>query len=138
MTSLYQEEILRLAKAAACTPLTIGGAQARLTNPLCGDDCAVRLTLHDGRIDSAAHYTRGCILCLAAAEKLVQLAAATPHPAALAQLAQAFADALTTGTDLPEPLQLFTPVAARKSRHGCVLLPYQALMQIVAARMDGG
>ena len=135
--TLYQENILQLAKSGEGAGRLVGGRCASLNNPLCGDECTLHLKIADGRINAAAHQTRGCVLCMAAAAKLILLAREMPLLAALVKLAQTFETALKDGAPLPPALQLFSPVTARKSRHSCVLLPYQVLVKIAAKAENG-
>lgn len=107
----------------------------RLTNPLCGDECTLHLQLEQlesSTITAAAQETRGCVLCHAAAAQLILLTRDTPLLADMATLSQNFINALKNATPLPPSLEMFTPVTERKSRHNCILLPYQALLEIAA------
>ena len=126
---IYHDAILQLAKDAAFTDIPPDANSARLTNPLCGDECALHLGTKDGRIVQVAHHTRGCILTRAAAAQLVQLAQDKPLTEMHA-LAHKVITAMAENTPLPPPLEIFTPVQTRPSRHGCVILPYQVLLKI--------
>lgn len=133
---IYHDEIMRLAKCRDSSGRLDDGSHACLQNPLCGDECTLYVRLRDGLITAARHETRGCILCQAAVVRLIQLSRQTPSLAAMAELARAFDTALREGSALPPMLELFTPVAARRSRHRCVLLPYQALLQIAESSAE--
>ncbi len=122
-----------MAQARAATGAgTLAGADARVTldNPLCGDRVTMEAKLSNGAIEAVAHRVRGCVLCQAAASVI----GAHARGATLAEIAAA-RDAvhalLEDGVAIPDnawpELSVFTPVAGHKSRHECVLLPFEAL-----------
>jgi nitrogen fixation NifU-like protein len=131
--ALYHEAILGLAKKAEGSGrLEAPDARVTVDNPLCGDRISLDLTLVDGRVRELAHKARGCLLCQAAAS-VIGARAPGREAAALRivadQLAQAIAgDPAAIGASWPE-LSAFAPVHAHRSRHECVLLPFQALVQ---------
>ena len=102
-------------------------------NPLCGDRVTIDLRLEGGRVAALAQTTRGCVLTQAAASVLGRHGAG----ASAADLGQARAEIgrLLAGEDVapawPE-LALFAPVQAVKSRHECVLLPFDAAAEALA------
>ena len=127
---LYQQAIKDLARAGhGGGRLVAASASARLDNPLCGDRITLDVRLADGKIIAIGHDTRGCLLCRAAASWLaaevpgsspVQFAAAHRELLALLQGA-------ATTPAIRTSLLLFSPVREHKSRHGCVLLPFETL-----------
>ncbi len=127
---LYHHAIKELAQAAhGAGRLPSPSASARLDNPLCGDRITLDLSIADGRLLALGHDTRGCLLCRAAAsllgrdapgQTLAGLAAAEAEITALLQ-GQAAAPAHWPA------LAIFSPVAAYRSRHGCVTLAFRAL-----------
>ena len=127
---LYHERILALARSARGTgALAEPRIRVQLDNPLCGDRITLDVRLEEGRITALAHHTRGCLLSEAAAAALADLACGLTYDQA-ARLRQALAAMLAgeSGSDLPAELQVFAPVAAVKSRHECILLPFDALL----------
>jgi nitrogen fixation NifU-like protein len=131
MSDLYNDAIIREAKAAAERPrLPEPDASVTRDNPLCGDRVTLDLAFApDGTVAAAGHKTRGCLLTQAAASLLVRRAAgASPD-----ELERAAADlrAILREDAGAEPawpeLAMFGPVRAVKSRHECVLLPFDAL-----------
>ena len=109
-------------------------------NPLCGDRITLDVAVEGGKIIAIGHDTRGCLLCRAAASWLGQAAPgatraqmAAAHAELLALLKQ---DALDTSA-VRESLLPFSPVREHKSRHGCVLLPFQALEQALTDPQAG-
>ena len=127
---LYQQAIKDLARAGhGGGRLVAASASARLDNPLCGDRITLDVRLADGKIIAIGHDTRGCLLCRAAASWLaaevpgsspVQFAAAHRELLALLQGA-------ATTPAIRTSLLPFSPVREHKSRHGCVLLPFETL-----------
>jgi nitrogen fixation NifU-like protein len=107
-------------------------ASVTVDNPLCGDRVTVDLDLADGRVRAVGHKVRGCLLCQAAAAAIAARApgetpAALRGVAAKLDLAIRRNPAATEGL-WPE-LGAFAPVHAHKSRHDCVLLPFEALTE---------
>jgi nitrogen fixation NifU-like protein len=132
--AIYNERIVAAARAASgAGRLAAPDVTVECDNPLCGDRITLDLTGADGHIAALAHKTRGCLLTQAAASVLARHAAgATPD--ALRRARQTL-EALLAGEPV-EPawpdLAMFAPVQAVKSRHECVLLPFDALAQALA------
>ncbi len=153
---MYQQELLGLARAAdGAGSLPGPDGAATVDNPLCGDRVTVEVALTGEVIGALAHRVRGCLLCEAAAAALGRRApGATPEalraaeawvtallkgrPDADGQEAGGAAgapegDRSAAGSAPPWPeLALFAPVAAVRSRHRCVLLPFEALERALA------
>lgn len=129
--ALYQEAILARAKAAVGAG-TLDHADARVTvdNPLCGDRITMEVRMADGTVQAIAYKVRGCVLCQAAASVIAQRAPGNT-PAELASVQDDVRAMLQDGGMPPtgawDDLSVFSPVAAHKSRHECVLLPFEAL-----------
>jgi nitrogen fixation NifU-like protein len=128
---LYQKAIMAKAReAAGAGRLDHPDAEATVDNPVCGDRVTMEIRVSDGRIAAVAHKVRGCLLCKAAASVIGEKA-----PGATVEEFDAARDAVThlleSGTPLPDDgwreLSIFEPVTAHKSRHHCVLLPFDAL-----------
>lgn len=134
--SLYQEALLRLARAAnGAGRLDEPDASASRDNPLCGDDVTVDVTLRKGRVAAVGHRVRGCVLCQASAS-LVGAIAPGRAPADIAGARAALAAMLREAGSVPaspwEELAVFLPVRDVPSRHECVLLPFDALGDALA------
>lgn len=140
---LYDEAIVRAARetgAAARLP----GPDVSVTcdNPLCGDRVTLDLRLDDaGAVAEVGHKTRGCLLTQAAATVLARHAPGATREAAAAALRDL--DAALRGTgDAPisawPETEMFRPVRAVRSRHECVLLPFQALSDALEKAGDAG
>jgi nitrogen fixation NifU-like protein len=133
--TLYQQGILDLARSAVGHGrLAAPDASVTIDNPLCGDRVTIELTLGQGVVTALAHRVRGCSLCEAAAAAIATHAVGS-RPDALAAAA-ASAASLVAGSDDPPiwpELAVFRPVSAHKSRHRCVMLPFEALAKALAA-----
>lgn len=125
---LYQQRIVALAKSkTGAGKLTAPTKSARRDNPLCGDRVTIDVRLDNGKIAEIAHQVRGCLLCQASASALTASAVGR-DAAAIAELRHDAERALgREAGKAHDPFDAFEPVANHKSRHECVLLPFEAL-----------
>ena len=134
---LYQQALLDLAKAAhGAGTLPSPDGEALRDSPLCGDRVRLQVGLEAGRVRAIAHEVKGCLLCRAAAS-LVGLHGVGLNEGEVAGLSKQVA-AMLAGSNPPPgwpEFALFTPVRSHRNRHGCVLLPFEAL---AAAIGDAG
>jgi nitrogen fixation protein NifU and related proteins len=133
---LYHQALVRLARAATgAGRLEAPEGSATLDNPLCGDRVTFEVRLSEGRVAALAHRVRGCLLCEAAAS-LLGRAAVGATPGEIAAARAGAAAMLQSGAPPPggpwADLELFAPVRGVGSRHGCVLLPLDALGEALA------
>lgn len=132
--ALYQAEIVARARAgAADSRFEPHDARAAVDNPLCGDRITLDLRMDDGKVAALGHRTRGCALCQASAETLRTCVPGQSIDAARA--ARADVQAYLAGAELPQALAAyaaFAPVRDYPSRHTCVLLPLDALVEALA------
>ncbi len=135
---LYHAQLVALARAADGAgrldpPALLGEAD----NPLCGDRVRITLLLNGDRIGALAHETRGCLLCEAAAAAIARHAPGA-QPDELLALGTGLRQWLKGDRPLPEPgwpeLAAFAPVKPMRSRHDCVLLPFEALREALVPR----
>jgi nitrogen fixation NifU-like protein len=140
-TRLYHQAILSAA-AEATGRGAIDEADARVTldNPLCGDRVHIDVLLKGSRVSRLAHEVRGCLLCEAAASVI----GAQAPGESLEDLRRVAAKlrARLCGEAAPESLpwpalEIFAPVRGFKSRHDCVLLPFDALVQALDQACGG-
>jgi nitrogen fixation protein NifU and related proteins len=129
---LYHKEMLRLAaEAHGAGRIANPDASVTVDNPLCGDRVSVDVMLKDGRIARLGHEAKACLLCQAAAS-VIGAAAAGASRDEVAAMAGAVEGFLKRGAPLPPNawagLEVFAPVKAHKSRHRCVLLPFEAVL----------
>ena len=135
---LYQADILAWAKKCKDTPAPGNiDCLATVHNALCGDRVTVELSLKKNIIADIACRVKGCMLSKASAAHMVHLLKGRPISMA-DELYQTLKTALNserdTPTAFPETHRLFYPVRSRKSRHTCVLLPYQAVLEALASQ----
>jgi nitrogen fixation protein NifU and related proteins len=125
---LYQARIVALAKSkAGAGKLAAPTKSARRDNPLCGDRVTIDVRLDNGKIVEIAHQVRGCLLCQASAVALASTAVGR-DAAGIAELRHDAERAVgREAGKAHDPFDAFEPVAAHKSRHECVLLPFEAL-----------
>ena len=133
---VYHDALVALAReATGAGGLPAPAASATRDNPLCGDRVTFDVQVAAGRVVALAHRVRGCVLCQASAAFLGRHAAGHSR-AELAEARAGLAALLSDGTPLPPGawagLALFEPVGAVKSRHGCVVLPFDALDDALA------
>jgi NifU-like protein involved in Fe-S cluster formation len=134
---IYQTDLLRLAGAAhGHGRLPAPQASATLDNPMCGDRVTFDITLDgQGKVVEIAQTTRACVLCQASASIIA--AHAPGHGAEeIAATERAVFDMLKTGGDAPAgewaDLAVFAPVRETRSRHVCVLLPFETVAAAIA------
>ncbi len=133
-SGLYNQRIIEAARRARKQG-RLEQADIRVTrdNPLCGDRITLDLRLEDGRIAAIGHKTRGCLLTEAAAAILAERG----QDATLQTLRRVRDDlARLLAGEMVDPvwpeLAIFRPVAEVKSRHECVLLPFEAALEALA------
>jgi len=130
---LYDREIVRLARASTGHGhLENADAAATVDNPLCGDRVTVEIALDDGHVSALAHQVRGCVLCEASAAVVGEAGPGENKDGARAA-AETLKAMLVSGGAPPEGrwsgLAVFRPVSGHRSRHRCVLLPLEALVE---------
>lgn len=134
---LYHQAIVALARQARdAARLEAPSASATVSNPLCGDRATLDVTVSGQAITAIGHKVRGCLLCKAAATVITEAAPGADATDARSVAAQVDAMLKASGK-APEgawaALSAFRPVIAHKSRHDCVLLPFQALVAALEA-----
>ena len=136
----YQQAILDLARSAdGAGRLAAPDGLASGDSPLCGDRVRMEVTLQGGRIDALAHEVKGCLLCRAAAAAIGRRAAgldAAQLAALRGEVAALLAGQVPTAPSWPE-LKCFEPVRPHRNRHGCVLLPFDALIAAIGESRRG-
>ncbi len=130
---IYQKDLLRHAAAAVGHGrLEAPGASVTVDNPLCGDRVTLDVSTLEGRVVQLSHVVRACLLCQASAS-IIGARAEGETLARIAAIMEAVRCMLQEDVPLPgdiwSDLSAFTPVAAHRSRHNCVLLPFEALIQ---------
>lgn len=131
---LYHQAIMERAKQpVGAGRLEAPDATVTIDNPLCGDRVTLDLKLTNGTIAAVGHQVRGCALCQASASVIAATAVGQKPAAALA--GREALRGVLGGGEAGEPwmaLGIFAPVKRHKSRHDCVLLPFEALARALA------
>jgi|WetSurMetagenome_2_1015567.scaffolds.fasta_scaffold189327_2 nitrogen fixation protein NifU and related proteins len=130
---LYQEQIIQWSKKADhAAHLDTLNCSCTFNNPMCGDRVSVELLVSGGQIKAAAFQIRGCLLSKASTSILNE----SLKGKTLDQVKKTGADlehALKSSAGGPEcfpkEYRMFYPVRTRKSRHSCVMLPFEAVMK---------
>ncbi len=133
---LYQAAIVGLARAAnGKGRLESPDGSATVDNPLCGDRITIDVRMDGERVAALGHQVRGCLLCEAAASVIGAHAtgATRAELAAASDAAKAMLKGAGPAAARWPELDAFTPVRAHRSRHSCVLLPFEALTKALAA-----
>jgi nitrogen fixation NifU-like protein len=133
---LYEQAIKELARAAhGAGRLDAADGTALLDNPFCGDRVRVDVALRDGRIRALAHETKGCLLCRASASVLgLRAPGCTPGEiGAIRHALREFLEARRGAPPVWEELGVFAPAQAYPSRHGCVMLAFEAAQAALAS-----
>jgi NifU-like protein involved in Fe-S cluster formation len=128
---LYRKDMLRLAADAhGAGRLASPDATGMAYNPACGDRVTVDVALSNGSIVGFAHDTKACVLAQASASIL----GAHIDGADLAQIEQlrASVEAMLEDGAGPSPpfdgYSVFSGAVEYRSRHRCVLLPIDAVL----------
>lgn len=135
-TSIYKAALLEHARDQRFRgPLEGATLRGRALNPLCGDELVAEARAGaSGALDELRYTIRGCAIAQASAHLLARHAPGH-SPAQLAEQAEALRAALA-GEDLPpelEAMRALLVIRARRSRHACALLPWQALAELEPA-----
>lgn len=130
---LYNARIMELARnRSADGRLDRPSASATVNNPLCGDRVTIDVAMNGAVLAALGHKVRGCALCRASAALLGAHAPGkdAAHLSGIAGIVEAM---LKRNGPAPagewNAIGIFRPVVGHKSRHDCVLLPFQALIE---------
>ena len=133
---LYRKELLRLAAdATGAGRLTQACATGRAFNPACGDRVTMDVAMEGNRIAGIAHDTHACVLTQASASilggELVGLS--REEVEALKESVAAMLEGAEPPAAPFDTFSHFDGVADHKSRHRCVLLPFEAVLAALNA-----
>lgn len=104
--------------------------KATCDNPLCGDRVTIEIKSDAGQFKEIVQTTRGCLLTKAAASAVVDLL----HGQQIADAKKyrdQLRDYLQGKSDRPphQEIGMFEPVRDVKSRHDCILIAFDALVE---------
>lgn len=133
LSDLYNEAIVARARSGfGAGRLPQPHSSQSVDNPLCGDRVTIDVCLDADIIASIGYVVRGCLLCEAAVSVIAEQAVgeSAKNLYTITDLVQSMLE-----SELKSPIQtqwgaleMFRPVADYPSRHLCVLLPFQALV----------
>ncbi|MBI5258176.1 MAG: SUF system NifU family Fe-S cluster assembly protein [Burkholderiales bacterium] len=138
--SLYQDLVLEHKRAPRnFGPLPQATHRAEGTNPQCGDEVQVALTLAQDRIEDIRFTGQGCAICIASSSMMTE--AVRGQSVAHARQLQQHFRAVLTGEREPEaaPLGKLASLAGVRHYPGrikCALLGWHALMHALATPQD--
>ena len=133
---LYHKGLLRLAAdAMGAGRLPSPDVSGFAFNPACGDKVVVDLKISDGRIDLFAHETKACVLAQASSSILGASLKGLDRKG-IEELRARVAEMLERSTAPPSPpfdsYAVLAGAGEYKSRHRCVLLPLDAVLDALA------
>ncbi len=134
---IYQKELLMLAaQACGAGRLEHADAEASVDNPMCGDRIDVQIAFAEKqRISGFTYEVRACVLCQASASLLGRHlpGLAAGEIAAMEKELREYLnnDQEQKANEKPSIAEFvkFAPVRQVKSRHNCVMLPFQAIRE---------
>ncbi|MCG8507124.1 MAG: iron-sulfur cluster assembly scaffold protein [Sphingomonadales bacterium] len=141
MSELYNTKILRLAMAI---PLTerLGDPDVTVTRTsrICGSRVTVDLKIEKGVITGYGQEVKACALgqaaCSLVAGRIIGKTEADFAPVAEAMRAMLAGEG-PPPTGAWSELEIFLPAVEHKSRHGSIMLPFEAVMQGFAEARSG-
>ncbi len=134
LDALYQKDVLKLAaQATGAGKLADATKSVTVDNPLCGDRVTFDVRIGaDGTIAAVGHTVKGCVLCQASAS-VIGANAKGETAVTLGDARDSLRAMLKQGAAAPAgawaALATFAAVSGHKSRHECVLLPFEAVIQ---------
>lgn len=133
---LYQKQLMRLAADATGEGvMTDPDAETVLDNPTCGDRIKIQIKISNGKITALNHENRSCMLCQAAASVVGENAVGHSQED-IVSIRDSIETMLKSNSFSAIPgwnaIENFAPVADHKSRHACVLLPFDALINVLS------
>jgi nitrogen fixation NifU-like protein len=140
LTTLYQELILEHYRNPRNKgELTDCTAEARVSNPVCGDELTVQIRLNGNRIEEIAFNGQGCSISQASVSMMTELVKGREKDEAI-DLANIFADMMhgveSAGAD-PSlgDLRALEGVSQFPVRIRCALLAFDALREVLGAKL---
>ena len=110
--------------------------RATKNNPLCGDRVTEELKLEGKGIINMAHQVKGCVLCKASSAHLAAFSKGLTLDnikRMRRDLEKVLKNPEEDTDDFPENHEIFRPVRSHKSRHSCLLLVYDAVIEALSA-----
>lgn len=137
LKDLYNERVMALARdIPRQTRLEAPDASVQQVSPLCGSRIAVDLKMQGDRVADYGQTVRACTLGQAAASILARHVVGRSAEE-LRRLREEMRAMLKEGGPAPAPpwqeLEVLMPARGVKSRHGSVMLPFEAVVKALDA-----
>ena len=131
--AIYNKDVLRLAASiTSIQTIENADASASLRSPLCGSSIEISISIKNNRITGYSQKIKACALGQASAS-VMSKAVIGKSRKEIQNARKTVAEMLTQGTVLPEgdwaELSALAPAKDAKSRHGAILLPFDALLK---------
>ena len=133
--ALYREVVLEhYRNPRHRAPLERPSAEARVANPICGDQVHVEVELAGGRIADVSARARGCSIAVAAGSVMTELVRglAPAESTALGEAVARIVRGESVSGEVDARLRAFARLAALPSRQRCALLAWEALAEALA------
>ena len=138
INAIYNKDVLRLAADITCIgTLDNSDANASLRSPLCGSSINVSINVKNGRVTAYSQEIKACALGQASASVLAQ-AVIGKSKNDIQTTRDEIQEMLVKGTLIPKgdwsALIALAPAKEAKSRHGAILLPFDAVLKALTER----
>jgi len=133
INEIYNKNVLRLAANISKTePLVAPDAHVSMRSPLCGSSIEVYLRVKDGRVADYGYTIKACALGQSSASVLT--ANVMGKNANDIQIVRDKLEAMLTADGAPPDglwgeLSALQPAKDAKSRHGAILMPFNAVLK---------
>lgn len=136
INAIYNKDVLRLAANITCIGnLDNSDAIASLRSPLCGSSIKISISLRNNRITAYAQEIKACALGQASASVMAH-AIIGKSKDDIQTARDDVQEMLVKGTIIPKgdwsALVALAPAKEAKSRHGAILLPFDAALKALA------
>ena len=133
INDIYNKDVLRLAAdISRIDPLAEADTRVHMRSPLCGSTIEVELKVADGRIADYAHNIQACALGQASASVMARVGIGK-DAAEIRRVRDAVEKMLKEEGPPTDgewsALKALQPAKAATSRHGAILLPFDAVLK---------
>lgn len=130
MNALYQQMIIDHSRSPYGAGMPVHGSYAKGSNPLCGDQIACGVHIHDQTIQSIVHQTSGCSLSIASAS-LMAKAIEGQSLSKFQELYDSFIQQATTDRSFEGKFKCLSGVKDFPMRIKCITFPWHAVAQAI-------
>jgi len=137
IAAMYQDGLLAHYRAPH-NRRELKGATGRATrkNPVCGDEITVMALVDDAVLSDVSFTGRGCSIATASASMMTDAVCGLPaaQSVAMVELVERTMAGAADISAIPEGLAPLLGVVPFPGRHGCALMPWQALREALAGQ----